>query len=99
MEYVSIYPCNEAAVQKDLDWMACKEEAMFVVGGIFTTRMNAEIICDVMCASEASCVSSAGGFVVWVVHLDSPLSNEFDCSISHALTKPTFQAEMFGPNF
>ena len=99
MEYVSIYPCNEAAVQKDLDWMACKEEAVFVVDAIFTTRENAEIICDVMCVSEASCVSSAGGFFVWVVHLDSALSNEFDCSISHALTKPTFQAEMFGPNF
>ena len=64
MEYVSIYPCNEAAVQKDLDWMACKEEAMFVVGRIFTKWKNAEIICFVMCVSEASCVSSAGGFFI-----------------------------------
>ena len=79
--------------------MARKEEAMFVVSGIFTTREKAEIINAVMCVFEAFCVSSAGGFVVWVVHLDSPLSNELDCSISHALTKPTFQAEMFGPNF
>ena len=68
MEYVSIYPCNEAAVQKDLDWMACKEEAMFVVGRIFTKRKNAEIICAVMCVFEAFCVSSAGGFSISVVH-------------------------------
>ncbi len=64
MEYLSVNPYDEAAVQKDLDWMACKEEALFVIGGIFTTRMNAEIICDVMCVSEASCVSSAGGFFI-----------------------------------
>jgi hypothetical protein len=44
--------------------MACKEEAMFVVGGIFTTRENAGIISDVMCISEAFCVSSAGGFFI-----------------------------------
>lgn len=68
MEYLPVNPYDEAAVQKDLDWMACKEEAMFVVGGIFTTRENAEIICDVMCVSEASCVSSAGGFFVEVSH-------------------------------
>ena len=68
MEYVSIYPCNEAAVQKDLDWMACKEEAMFVFGGIFTTRENAEIISAVICVSEAFCVSSAGGFFVSLIH-------------------------------
>ena len=59
-----ICPNDEAAVQKDLDWMACNEEAMFVVGGIFTMRENAEIIRDVMCVSEASCVSSAGGFFI-----------------------------------
>lgn len=64
MGYVPIYPNNEAAVQKDLDWMACKEEAMFVVGRIFTTRENAEIISAVICVSEAFCVSSAGGFFV-----------------------------------
>ena len=64
MEYVSINPYNEAAVQKDLDWMAFKEEAMFVVGGIFTTRENAEIISAVICVSEAFCVSSAGGFFI-----------------------------------
>lgn len=68
MEYVSIYPCNEAAVQKDLDWMACKEEAMFVVRGIFTTRENAEIISAVMCVYEDLCVPSAGGFSISVVH-------------------------------
>ena len=68
MEYVSIYPCNEAAVQKDLDWMTCKEEAMFVVGRIFTTRKNAEIISVVISVSEAFCVSSAGGFFIEVSH-------------------------------
>jgi hypothetical protein len=66
--YVPIYPCNEAAVQKDLNWMACKEEAMFVVGGIFTTRENAEIIGVAIGVSEASCVSSAGGFFISEVH-------------------------------
>jgi hypothetical protein len=44
--------------------MACKEEAMFVVGIVFTTRENAEIISAVICVSEAFCVSSAGGFFV-----------------------------------
>lgn len=63
-----MYPNDEAAVQKDLDWMAFKEEAMFVVGGIFTTRENAEIINAVICVSEASCVSSAGGFFIEVSH-------------------------------
>lgn len=63
-----MYPNDEAAVQKDLDWMAFKEEAMFVVGGIFTTRENAEIISAVICVSEASCVSSAGGFFIEVSH-------------------------------
>ena len=64
MKYLSVNPCDEAAVQKDLDWMVCKEEAMFVVGRIFTTRKNAEIINAVMCVSEAFCVSSAGGFFI-----------------------------------
>jgi len=68
VEYVSICPCNEAAVQKDLDWIACKEEAMFVVGGIFTTRENAEIISAVISVLEAFCVSSAGGFFVSLIH-------------------------------
>ena len=72
MEYLSVNTCNEAAVQKNLDWMACKEEAMFVVGGIFTTRENAEIIYDVVCVSEASCVSSAGGFFTRFHALASP---------------------------
>jgi hypothetical protein len=48
---------------------------------------------------EASCVSSAGGFSVGLIHSDSNLSNEFDCSISQALTKPTFQAAILGPSF
>lgn len=68
MKYLSVNPCDEAAVQKDLDWMACKKEAMFVVGGIFTKRKNAEIISAMMCASEAFCVSSAGGFFIEVSH-------------------------------
>ena len=68
MEYLSVNTCNEAAVQKNLDWMACKEEATFVIGGIFTTRKNTEIISAVLCVFEASCVSSAGGFFVEVSH-------------------------------
>jgi hypothetical protein len=44
--------------------MACKVEAMFGIGGIFTTRENAEIICAVISVSEASYVSSAGGFSI-----------------------------------
>jgi hypothetical protein len=64
MEYLPVNPYDEAAVQKDLDWMACKEEAMFVVSGIFTTREKAEIINAVICVSEAFCVSSAGGFFI-----------------------------------
>ena len=68
MEYLPVNPYDEAAVQKNLDWMACKEEAMFVVGGIFTTRENAEIISAVIGVSEASCVSSAGGFFISEVH-------------------------------
>jgi len=71
MGYVPIYPGNEAAVQKDLNWMACNEEAMFVIGGIFTTRENAGIICAVICVSEASCVSSAGGFLISVFHVEA----------------------------